>query len=116
MLPPPQGNFIAGLEGIPSWDERLSGLQRMFTESLLRVSPDFQRDLGYPRDQPGRANLKLFSKAIGQQFGCLSLTFEQPFKDCACNPDPVVGWSPERAANLGKAMVNTIFELTPHLR
>jgi murein tripeptide amidase MpaA len=109
-------NFIAGLEGIPSWDDRLSRLQSLFTESLLRHSPDFQTKLGYPRDAPGKANLTLCSKAVGERFKCLSLTFEQPFKDCACNPNAEVGWSPERAQRLGAAMLSTVHELAPHLR
>lgn len=99
-----------------SFADRLRGLQEMFTESLMRLSPDFQNKIGYGTDAPGRANLKLCSKAIGERFNTLSLTFEMPFKDAACNPEPIKGWSPERAKVLGKAIVGTLFEINPHLR
>ena len=35
-------NFLAGSNGVPSWDERLAGLQKQFKQAFLRVSPDFQ--------------------------------------------------------------------------
>ena len=35
-------NFLAGFEGIPSLSERQSKLFHLFSETLERLSPDFQ--------------------------------------------------------------------------
>ena len=65
--------------------------------------------------------LKLASKYIGNEFGCLSLTLEMPFKDNANLPDERVGWNGERSAALGAAMLQAIlrhvqaFDLRPVL-
>ena len=40
-------NFLAGFEGIPSITERQSRLFQLFSETLERVSPDFQTRQGY---------------------------------------------------------------------
>ena len=34
---------------------------------------------------------------VGEEFGCLAMTLEMPFKDTVDTPDPVKGWSPERS-------------------
>jgi len=108
--------FVAGLNGIPAWDARLETLQHAFCTAFMRHSPDFQVTHGYPTDAPGKANLTLCSKQIGQRFGALSLTLEMPFKDTAGHPVPGVGWSPQRAAALGAAMLGAVHEVAPSLR
>ncbi len=67
-------------------------------------------------DAPGRANLALASKAIGQRFDCLSLTLEMPFKDSLELEEPRAGWSPERAKRLGGALLGALLELADELR
>jgi murein tripeptide amidase MpaA len=51
--------------------------------AFLAATPDFQTQFGYAKSAPGKANMTLCSKAVGQQFGCLAVTLEMPFKDCA---------------------------------
>ncbi len=53
---------------------------------------------------------------IGEQFDCLSLTLEMPFKDSLELPDPVVGWSPERCRGLGAASLGALSEVIADLR
>jgi len=109
-------NFIAGNEGIPSWDDRLKGLQEKFKAEYVRYSPDFQVKYGYPEDEPGTANLAIGSSAVGEKFNCLSMTLEQPFKDTADDPQMDVGWSPERAKAFGAAVLGPIAEVAADLR
>lgn len=108
-------NFISGIEGIPSYDAKLKSLTEKFFESWLRVSPDFQTEHGYPKNEPGKANLNICSKAIGEKFRKLSLTIEMPFKDNHNLPDDIFGWSPERSENFGSSLVNVVYELIDDL-
>jgi len=108
-------NFISGSEGIPRWDKRLATLQSAYIKDLQNVSPDFQTTFGYPIDDRGSANLKLASNWVGQAFGCLSMTLEQPFKDTANHPH-ADGWSPERARRFGQAQLDVLWRLVDRLR
>jgi hypothetical protein len=56
------------------------------------------------------------SNQIGLRFNCFSATLEQPFKDCLTNPDPERGWSPARAGQLGKSVVDALSYVHPYLR
>jgi len=85
-------NFISGIEGIPSFDDRLENLTNTFINSWLNSCPDFQDEFGYPKNKKGTANLNICSKAIGERYKCLSLTIEMPFKDNNLLPDPEFGW------------------------
>jgi murein tripeptide amidase MpaA len=80
--------FLAGAEGIPSWSERLAGLDGDFRAALLSASPDYQTEQGYPRNGVGTANLTMCTNWVAERFNCLALTLEQPFKDPANSPDP----------------------------
>ena len=41
---------------------------------------------------------------------------QMPFKDTADSPDPLQGWSPERAARLGGSMLDAVLAVVPQLR
>lgn len=109
-------NFISRNEGIPAYTERLKNLEQHFIDSWLRISPDFQHEFGYPKSEPGKANLAICAKHIGQRFDCLSLTIEMPFKDNKTMPDPIYGWSPQRSVRFGRSMLNVILEIADILR
>lgn len=94
-------NFVAGSEGIPSYDERLANLENAFKRALRTVTPEFQDQHGYEKDEPGQANMTVGSNWVGEQFKCLSYTLEMPFKDNNEYPDPLYGWSPERSVKFG---------------
>ena len=57
-------NFLAGSEGIPSFNERLRDLQNTFSTAFVRASPDFQPKNGYTVDEPGKANLAISSNGV----------------------------------------------------
>jgi len=100
--------FLSGIEGIPSFDAQLKGLTDLFSSTWEQISSDFQSKEGYPKNEPGKANLEICSKNIGEQFHCLSLTLEMPYKENHNLPDQLFGWSPERSEKLGESLINTI--------
>jgi len=108
-------NFISSIEGIPSYNAHLKMIDEKFSKSWERISPDFQTKYGYPKNEPGKANLNVCSKAIGEKFACLSMTMEMPFKDNANLPDEVFGWSPDRSMNLGASVLHPIAEIVDDL-
>lgn len=108
-------NFISSIEGIPSYNAHLKMIDEKFSESWERISPDFQTKEGYPKNEPGKANLNICSKAIGEKFACLSMTMEMPFKDNADMPDEIFGWSPDRSMNLGASVLHPIAEIVDDL-
>jgi len=109
-------NFVAGCEGIPSYDERHQALEEKFKQILLNITPEFQDDKGYDKDEPGQANLTLGSNWVGEQFKCLAYTIEMPFKDNELLPDPSVGWSDERSSIFGRDFLTAIFHVVDDLR
>jgi murein tripeptide amidase MpaA len=100
--------FVAGSEMLPSFTEEQGKQQAAFIEAFKQASPDFQDKFGYESSKYQQDALKLASKYIGHEYGCLSLTLEMPFKDNANLPDERVGWNGERSAALGAAMLNAV--------
>lgn len=108
-------NFTASIEGIPEFDDRLRSLQDAFLSRWVEISPDFQTEHSYKKDEPGKANLQICSKQIGSRFNCLSLTIEMPFKDNNLLPNPITGWSAERSIRFGESVLNPIYYIVNDL-
>jgi murein tripeptide amidase MpaA len=108
-------NFIAGFEGIPSLTEQQTNLYNTYQDTLCKISPDFQKEKGYPTDKPGEANLGMCTNYMAETFGCLAMTLEMPFKDNANLPDDEFGWSPERSKYLAKACLDTLAHIIDDL-
>jgi len=72
-------NFLAGSEGIPSFNERLRELQNTFMTAFVRASPDFQPKNGYTVDEPGKANLAISSNGVShhQPWFCMTVLVQQ---------------------------------------
>lgn len=104
-------NFVAGCEGNPSYDEVHASKEHIFKDAYMAISPDFQDEFGYPKDEPGKANMKIAANWMGEQFKTLSYTIEMPFKDNANLPNEETGWSPERSAQLGRDVLFPIAEV-----
>jgi len=100
--------FVAGSEMLPGFTEKQAQEQKGFIECFKQASPDFQDVYGYEASKYQTDALKLASKYVGNEFGCLSLTLEMPFKDNANLPDERVGWNGERSAALGASMLQAI--------
>ena len=108
-------NFLAGFEGIPSISERQSRLFGLFSDTLERLSPDFQTRQGYEIPKPGEANMSMSTTQLAERYGCLSMTLEMPFKDNFDLPDPDYGWSPERSKHLARACLDALHAVLPEL-
>jgi murein tripeptide amidase MpaA len=108
-------NFIAGFEGIPSLTNKQTNLYNTYQDTLCKISPDFQKEEGYPIDKPGEANLGMCTNYMAETFGCLAMTLEMPFKDNANLPDEEFGWSPERSRYLAKACLDTLAHMIDDL-
>lgn len=108
-------NFLAGFEGIPSWKQDHGALYDLFGETLERISPDFQRKLGYEVAKPGQANLSMSTAQVAERFGAVSMTLEMPFKDNAELPDPLEGWSPDRCRHLARACLDALHAMIDNI-
>ncbi|ATC95151.1 M14 family metallopeptidase [Pseudoalteromonas tunicata] len=108
-------NFVAGCEGIPSYDERHKDLEDSFKAALLTITPEFQDVFGYEKDEPGQANMTVASAWIGEQFKTLAYTVEMPFKDNINLPDPDYGWSDRRSYSFGQDTLAAILNVVDKL-
>ncbi len=108
--------FVAGTEGVPSYNERIASLEARFKTALEAASPDFQDEHGYNKDAPGQANLSMATAWVGEHFQCLAYTLEMPFKDNDNLPDDDFGWSGQRSLRLGEASLSAILNVVPDLR
>ena len=104
-------NFVAGSEGVPSYNARIKDLEDNFKNVLLAITPEFQDDEGYDKDEPGKANLTVAANWVGEQFKCLAYTVEMPFKDNDLLPDFSVGWSDERSSLFGRDFLTAIYHV-----
>lgn len=109
-------NFLAGCEGVVNYDARHQALEEKFKNILLSITPEFQDDIGYDKDEPTKANTTLGTTWVGNEFKCLSYTIEMPFKDNELLPDPTVGWSDERSKLLGRDFLTGIYHMVDDLR
>ena len=109
-------NFIAGAQGIPSWNAEKDRLLTDFKRGWQKINPDFQTQHGYPIPKKGAGNMTLCVNHVSEYFGCLAMTLEMPFKDTADRSDATYGWSPERARKLGASVLDVIFLLLDRLQ
>ncbi|RZI79536.1 MAG: hypothetical protein EOP15_23625, partial [Pseudomonas sp.] len=108
--------FTAACEGNPGYTPRLAKLEEQFRSTLCSITADFQTSHGYTRDQPAQANMTLACNAVGQQYDCLSLTLEMPFKDHDDAPNVQTGWSGQRSKDLAGAVLETLAKIARDLR
>ncbi|HEX8669320.1 MAG TPA: M14-type cytosolic carboxypeptidase [Allosphingosinicella sp.] len=108
-------NFLAGFEGIPSWNKAQQALFELFSEALVRLTPDFQTSKGYEIAKPGQANMSMSTAQLAERYGAISMTLEMPFKDNFDLPDERYGWSPERSAALARSCLDALHAILPEL-
>lgn len=108
--------FVAGTEGVPSYNAHIAELEHQFKNNLQIASPDFQDEHGYDKDAPGEANLSMATAWVGNQFNCLAYTLEMPFKDNDNLPDDDFGWNGQRSLRLGEATLSAIYAVSHKLR
>lgn len=109
--------FLAGAQGTRHWGKRMESLHGAFLAAYNRSNSDIQKAVGYtPPADPKKVVPNTATKAVATRFNCLSSTLEMPFKDCATNPNPEFGWSPNRARLLGASVLEPMLYIHPHLR
>jgi murein tripeptide amidase MpaA len=109
-------NFLAGFEGISTVDDKQLALFKLYSETLERISPDFQTRQGYEIPAPGEANMSMSTTQLAERYGCVSMTLEMPFKDNFNLPDEVYGWSPQRSKYLAHACLDALHAILPELK
>lgn len=60
--------------------------------------------------------MNVATNQVSNRFNCLGLTLEMPYKDCETNPDPSVGWSPDRSKHLGSSLIEALDGMHGYLR
>ncbi len=108
--------FVAGAEGNPHYTDRIEALEDTFSNAMLEATDEFQTENGYPKDAPGKGDLRCASNYVGEAFDCLSLTLEMPFKDNANHPDERAGWSIDRCRGLGASTLEALAHISDELR
>jgi murein tripeptide amidase MpaA len=94
--------FVDGADVDPqTTPAQTAGVER-FKAALLRASPAFQTQVGYPSTYGGDEAPGMCTRAVARRFGAVGLTLEMPFKDSLEAPDPVAGWSPAACRRLGR--------------
>ena len=102
--------FIAGTEGIVSWDNKKQANLDFFKSRLAQLNPDFQIEKGYPAKGPGLANMTMSAAHVAAMHNCLAMTLEMPFKDTVDTPIEESGWSPLRSKQLAHSCLLVIAE------
>ncbi|WP_395376685.1 M14-type cytosolic carboxypeptidase [Marinicella sp. W31] len=108
-------NFVAGCEGNPNYNDRLKTLEDTFKAAYAAASPDFQDVHGYPKDEPGKGDLRIATNYVGQSFDTLAYTIEMPFKDNHDLPDSDYGWSPDRCKKFGEDVLIAVLNTVEHM-
>ncbi|WP_037587460.1 M14 family metallopeptidase [Stenoxybacter acetivorans] len=108
--------FVAGTEGVPSYNKRIADLESRFKTAFQTACPDFQDEHGYDKDEIGKANLSMATAYVGETFHCLAYTLEMPFIDNHNWPDDDFGWNGQRSLRMGEAILSPILDVLPHLR
>jgi len=108
-------NFIAGAEGIPGYTQKQATDLSAFLTAYKKASPEFQTKVGYGLSAPGTGNLTMCTNFTAHRYDCLAMTLEMPFKDNADAPDESVGWSPDRCAELGAAVLDAMVDVIEQL-
>lgn len=99
--------FPSGCEGNPGWDEDQAAREGVVRADLAELSPDFVDECWYGDDEPGAADMSASANAIAARFGATALTLELPMGDDGQGRIRN-GWSPARAVELGRVMVEAL--------
>ena len=109
-------NFIAGPDGVAGLGDHVRADIEAYQAALVRASPDFQTEFGYPVPPMGEADMSMATNWVARRFDAISMTLEQPFKDTKDSPHPNHGWSPERARHLGRANLDALYAVIDRLK
>lgn len=109
-------NFLGGPLEIPSKSARLADLFRRFARAWGRANPDYRLGPPYPGGPPEKADLRMAWNSVAEEYGCLAVLLEQPFKDNAESGIPGVGWTAERSVMMGRSSLDALAAVLKGLR
>lgn len=102
-------NFFAGSQGSSKWTPWHGKVLQTMAEAYQAANPDFGNLLyNYGNDEHGKANLAMAAEQVCDRFGAVTITLEQPFKDCFDHPEATCGYSPQRARGLGASVLDAL--------
>ncbi len=101
-------NFVTSLMGIPNLKADTMAKEDSFKQHWMNVTNEFQDEHRYDNSLPGKANLKVCSKQIGERFGNMAYTLEMPFKDSDANPNIQEGWNGKRSIEFGASVLKVL--------
>lgn len=100
--------FTAGCEVNTSYSIKQAKLMDKFKYHFELVNPDYQTKVDYGKAQPNSESATIATNWVGNQFDCLALTLEMPFKDNINLPNKNHGWNGQRSFVLGESMLVAI--------
>lgn len=100
--------FTAGCFDNPSFSSKQKALEDLFQHYFQLVNPDYQTIYGYEKGHYNKEMATIGTNWVGNEFDCLALTIEMPFKDNANLPDKIHGWDGRRSYLLGQSLLCAI--------
>lgn len=108
--------FLGGPLEIPSRTKRLDDLFKTYARAMQQACPAYHLADPYPGGPPDSADLRMAWNWVAEEFDCLSVLLEMPFKDTHRRPDPQMGWSPKRCHAFGRETLQAISAVVGPLR
>lgn len=109
-------NFFAGSQGASRWTPWHGKVLQTMACAYQAANPDFGNLLyNYGNDEHGKANPAMAAEQVCERFGAVTITLEQPFKDCFDHPEPTCGYSPQRAKRLGASVLDALSSVATDL-
>lgn len=103
--------FTSGCSDNKSFSAKQRFQEEKFEYVFKNINPDYQTEIGYPKNFFSLESSSVAAKWVGDKFNCLSYTLEMPFKDNANLPDPTTGWNGERSKMLGADLLTAIHQM-----
>jgi murein tripeptide amidase MpaA len=95
--------------GIPDLKAEQEQLYWSYCSCLQQANPEFQTEFGYKMPEKGKSNLGICCAWAAQEYGCLAMTQEQPFKDNCLFPEKQEEWSVDRCRKLGFSVLDAMY-------
>ncbi len=103
--------FTSGCSDNKSFSTKQQQLESMFEQVYTKINPNYQTEVGYPKNHFSVESSTVATKWIGNHFDCLAFTLEMPFKDDNNYPVVQTGWNGERSKQLGADLLIAINSL-----
>lgn len=102
--------FTSGCADNKSFSAKQQRYENLFETIFKQVNPDYQTEIGYPKNHFSLESPTIATKWVGNQFDCLAYTLEMPFKDNANLPNKQTGWNGYRSSLLGASLLTAIHQ------